>query len=220
MTTMPLQPVNGSIAAPQSRKLNPPLKPTEKVIRTANTVDQKHMISTLVLAFSSDPLARWQYPDPYQYLTFFPRFVQAFGGKAFEHRTAYASDDYSGAALWFPPGVKPAAEPMAKLLQQSVFEAEQTDVFALFEEMDRRHPQFPHWYLPMIGVEPAQQGKGYGSALMQSVLRQCDRDRIPAYLESSNSADIPFYERQRFEALGAIQTGNSPPVFPMIRHPS
>ncbi|HBB31783.1 MAG TPA: GNAT family N-acetyltransferase [Cyanobacteria bacterium UBA8803] len=173
----------------------------------------------MVLAFGSDPVARWMYPDSYQYLTYFPHFVQEFGGKAFQHNSAYSVAGYSGAALWFPPGVEPDAEPLIALLEQSVFESEQADVFAVLEQMGNYHPSAPHWYLSMVGVEPAQQGKGYGSALMQQVLMECDRTRTPAYLESSNPANIPFYERHGFEQIGTIQAGASPSLFPMLRHP-
>ncbi|NJP12337.1 MAG: GNAT family N-acetyltransferase [Leptolyngbyaceae cyanobacterium RU_5_1] len=173
----------------------------------------------MVLAFSRDPSARWMYPNPYHYLTHFPRFVQAFGGNAFAQETAYWIDGYAGAALWFPPGVEPDADSVIDVLEQTTAESEQADLFAVFELMGHYHPDQPHWYLSIIGVKPTQQGKGYGSALMQPVLMQCDRDRIPAYLESSNPANIRFYERHGFEVLGTIQVGSSPPIFPMLRHP-
>jgi GNAT superfamily N-acetyltransferase len=48
----------------------------------------------------------------------------------------------------------------------------------------------PHWYLPLIGVDPAHQGKGHGDALMAYALQQCDRDHLPAYLESTNPRNI------------------------------
>jgi ribosomal protein S18 acetylase RimI-like enzyme len=188
-------------------------------IRTATITDQKYIIASLVLAFSNDPAARWMYPDPYQYLTHFPLFVQAFGGRAFEGGTAYASDGYSGAALWFSPGAEPDIETTIEILQESIFDSDRTDVFAVLEQMGHYHPKEPHWYLPMIGVEPTQQGKGHGSALMQHVLAQCDRDRLPAYLEASKPANVPFYERHGFEVISTIQVGASPPIFPMVRYP-
>jgi len=214
-----VNPINGNVATPQSRKPNPVLEQKNTQIRTARISDQKYIIAGMVLAFSSDPAVRWMYPDPYQYLTHLPRFVQAFGGKAFAQETAYCIDGYSGAALWFGPGVEPDVDPVMELLGQSIFESDRADVFAVFEQMDRYHPKESHWYLPIIGVEPTQQGKGYGSALMQHVLMQCDRDRIPTYLEASNPANIPFYERHGFELLGTIQVGASPSIFPMVRQP-
>ncbi len=192
---------------------------TTKTIKTVTKDDANQIVDALVLAFSTDPAIRWMYPNPHHYLTHFPNLVRAFAGKAFEHGTAYSVDNQAGAALWLPPGVEPDVDPVIKLLEQSVFESEQANVFAVFEQMGHYHPTQPHWYLPLIGIEPTQQGKGYGSALMQHVLMQCDRDCIPAYLEASNPAYISFYERHGFELLGTIQVGASPPIFPMIRQP-
>ncbi len=188
-------------------------------IKTVSIANQKNAIAALVLAFSNDPALRWMYPDSHQFLTYFPRFAKAFGGKAFEQGTAYAIDDYSGAALWFPPNVEIDEEALVELLQESVSETIQDDLFAVFEQMGSFHPNEPHWYLPLIGVEPIQQGKGYGSALMQAALMQCDRDQTPAYLESSNPANIPFYERHGFELLEMIQVRTSPPISLMVRLP-
>src|SRR5690606_16223847 len=91
------------------------------------------------------------------------------------------------------------------------------DLCAVFEQMARYHPQAPHWFLPFIGVDPLQQGKGYGAALMRHALVPYDRDGSMAYLESSNSRNLPLYERYGFELLGTIQVGTSPPIFPMLR---
>jgi GNAT superfamily N-acetyltransferase len=93
------------------------------------------------------------------------------------------------------------------------------NVFAVFEYMGRYHPSELHWHLPLIGVDPLKQGKGFGSALMQHALVQCDRDNKLAYLEASSPRSIPFYERHGFELLGTIQMETSPSIFPMLRRP-
>jgi ribosomal protein S18 acetylase RimI-like enzyme len=43
-------------------------------------------------------------------------------------------------------------------------------VFTVLETMEGYHPSEPHWYLPLIGVEPARQGRGHGSALLSHAL--------------------------------------------------
>lgn len=193
--------------------------PTPSSVRTATIDEQKYIIATMVLAFSSDPAIRWLYPDSHTYLGHFPDFVQAFAGKAFTLETVYQVNDYCGAALWLPPGIEPDVESIVKIFEQTVCESKQADLFAVFEQMEKYHPTQPHWYLPMIGVDPKEHRKGYGSRLMQHILQQCDRDRFSAYLESSKPENIPFYERHGFELLDQIQVGTSPPIFPMLRQP-
>ncbi|HEU4558025.1 MAG TPA: GNAT family N-acetyltransferase [Longimicrobium sp.] len=192
---------------------------TTPIITTATTSDEAPAIAVVVLAFSADPAARWTWPDPQQYLMHFPSFVKALGGNAFAHGSAYYVDGYAGAALWLPPGVNPDEDALITLLQRTGSAPVQKDVFAVFEQMERYHPREPYWYLPFIGVDPFQQGNGYGAALIKHALIPCDRDHTLAYLESSNPKNIPLYERHGFELLGTIQVGTSPPIFPMLRKP-
>lgn len=191
----------------------------KQIIKTAAASDEEQVIAVVLLAFSTDPAARWTWPDPQQYLRHFPSFVKALGGKAYAHESAYCVDGYAGAALWLPPGVDPGGDTVMDLMQRTAPAAVLKDVLAVVEQMGSYHPQEPHWYLPFIAVDPTQQGKGYGAALMQHALIPCDRDRTLAYLESSNPKNIPLYERHGFELLGRIQVGMSPPIFPMLRKP-
>ncbi len=192
---------------------------TKPIVKTATEYDEAPIIDVLALAFSTDPGARWVWPNPQQYLMYFPSFVKAFGGKAFTHGSAYSVDGYASAALWLPPDVHPDEDAMNALLQRTASDQTQKDVFAVFEQMDRYHPSEPHWYLPLIGVDPFHQGKGLGSALMQHALIPCDRDKKSAFLESTNPKNISLYERHGFELLGTIQVGTSPIFFPMLRKP-
>ena len=78
--------------------------------------DRKSVIDVITLGFSSDPMARWTLPNPAQYLAVMPEVVDAFGGKAFEHGSVYCVDDFSGAALWLPPGTEPDSERLGALI--------------------------------------------------------------------------------------------------------
>lgn len=188
-------------------------------VKVATTSDEARVVSIMVLAFSADPVVRWVWPDPLQYVMHFPSFVKAFGGKAFAVGSAYYVDDYAGAALWLPPDIHFDEEAVVEVFQATVSEEIQQAGFGVFEQMAKYHPAEPHWYLPVLGVDPSRHGKGLGSALMKYVLDQCDRDNKPAYLESSNPRNIPFYIRHGFEVLGTIPAGKSLSVFPMLRKP-
>jgi ribosomal protein S18 acetylase RimI-like enzyme len=186
-------------------------------VAAAAPAEAEQAVAVITLAFGSDPVARWSYPDPGAYLAHFPAVVRAFGGRAFAHGTAHRADGFAGAALWLPPGIGPDEDALGTILQETVAAERQGEVLSVLEAMGAHHPSEPHWYLPLIGVDPLRQHQGHGSALLQHALRECDREHAPAYLESSNPANIPLYERHGFVAQGTIQAGSSPPIVPMLR---
>ena len=122
-------------------------------------------------------------------------------------------------ALWLPPGVHPDDEALDALMQQTLGPERLGELDAIFEQMMSYHPSGPHWYLPLIGCDAAHQGNGHGAALMTYALAECDRQNLPAYLESTNPRNITLYLRHGFESLGTIQAGSSPPMVPMLRQP-
>lgn len=191
----------------------------DALIRTATAADAERCLAVLALAFGSDPPSRWAWPDPQQYLEAFPRFAQAFGGGAIEHGTANYYEGFSGVALWLPPGAAPDEASLMRVIQETVAAPRKDAMFAMFEQMDAFHPREAHWHLPLIGVDPAHQGKGIGAALLRHVLNACDGQKVLAYLEATSPRNVPLYERHGFEALGSIQVADSPPVVPMVRKP-
>lgn len=56
----------------------------------------------------------------------------------------------------------------------------------------------PHWYLCVIGVDPAAQGGGLASALLSHMLDRLDREQLPAYLDTNVAENVAFYERRSF----------------------
>lgn len=175
--------------------------------------------ATITLAFGADPAARWSWPRADDYLRNMPLASRAFGGKAFDLGTAHEIAGFAGVALWLPPGTSSDEEALTSLFERTTSAATRKDSAKVFEQMAGFHPREPHWFLPMIGVDPARQGQGLGDQLMAHSLARVDAERLPAYLESSNPRNIPFYERHGFEALGKIQHGSSPAIVPMRREP-
>lgn len=186
-------------------------------VKVAEAGDADGMFDTIVAAFADDPVVRWSFPDPEVYRAHFPGFARAFAERAVPEGAAYATEDLAGAALWLPPGTGPDEEAMAAIIMDIKSEAEQAEIFALMEQMGEYHPQEPHWYLPLIGVAPSMQGRGYGSALLAAALERFDAEGAPAYLEATSMRNVPLYERHGFVKLGTIQAGSSPPLVPMVR---
>lgn len=189
-------------------------------VRTAGANDRAAVLNTMLLGFAADPMARWTFPRASGYVEAMPPFIEAFGGRAFEHGTAFVTEGFGAAALWLPPGVEPDDAAMGRA-QEGNFPPEiEEDVGGMLEGMARYHPREPHWYLPMIAADPRWFGKGLGSLLMKHALRRCDEEGMPAYLESSNPRNIPFYERFGFRTIGEIQCGSAPVMTPMLRRAS
>ena len=189
---------------------------TTNDVRVATTAEKDAVFAILALAFSTDPATRWTWPEPKAYLEAFPHFATAFGGVAFDKGSALCVGS-AGAALWLPPGTGPDEAALDALMERTADPATAADGPKLMQQMASFHPHEPHWFLPLIGVDPARQNKGHGGALMTHALAWSDRDGVPAYLESSNPANIPLYQRHGFEVLGTIQAGSSPQLFPMLR---
>ena len=188
-------------------------------IRSATSDEIPRVVSTIVAAFIADPPARFAWPSPHDYLKAMPLATREFAGSSFKHGTAYVTADFSGAALWLPPGVEPDGKALEKVFRDTADREHLDDLRAAFEKMEKSHPREPHWYLPQIGVDPNAQGKGLGAALMRHALARCDKERALAYLEASKPENIPFYERHGFEVIGEIRVGAAPPVTPMVRKP-
>ncbi|GED97138.1 GNAT family N-acetyltransferase [Gordonia crocea] len=169
----------------------------------------------LARAFRDDPVVRWTLgPNPKRDDAMF-RFVGEFH-RAPGSSALYLDDDghQLGAAIWDPPGYRPGADNWRSGLRALATFGTRirrgVTIDALFTKL---RPKEPHWYLSTIGA--IHQGRGIGSALLEHRLGQISG---PAYLESSNRANLPLYERYGFEVVDEITLPmDGPPVWPMYR---
>ena len=71
-------------------------------------------------------------------------------------------------------------------------------------------PQRQAHQLPLMGVNPKYQHKGYGRMLLQAVERLCEETPRGSglVLDTGNSRYLPFYESEGFRSLGKIRLGD------------
>jgi ribosomal protein S18 acetylase RimI-like enzyme len=184
---------------------------------TATPADRAKLIDVLTLAFSNDAAVRYMFPTAHAFLAGFPRLAAAMGGAALGAGSAWVAGDHAAAALWLAPGLSPDGEGIGAVVGEFAPPERLEVLGAVGELIDHYHPKEPHWYLPMIGVDPAHQGRGLGSALLKAALARCDAEGLPAYLESSSPKNVPLYERHGFEVIGEIKPGDHPGLTPMYR---
>jgi GNAT superfamily N-acetyltransferase len=156
-------------------------------------------------------------PDPQQFLLYFPVIVHLHAQSVVGHGGAFHTPDPRSAALWYPPGSEVDGVALGNVLKSAVPPERIQVALSLFARMGEYKPAGPHWYLRQIGVDPALQGRGYGSLLLRQALEACDRARLPAYLEATSSENRRLYEKFGFVAAAELQVGDSPPVWPMTR---
>src|SRR5262245_13620749 len=188
-------------------------------VRVATRSDEAVVVDTIVLAFSADPVARWCWPDPHRYLATMPNFVRALAGQAFDGGSAFRTVDAAGGALWLRPGMHPDEASMGEVLEGTMAAVGRDELLAAIRRTAAYHPKGSYWFLPLVGVDPARQRQGHGTALMAHALAECDREHLPAYLESTNPRYFTLYERHGFRALGRVPLGGSAAFVPMLRQP-
>src|SRR5262250_3566046 len=97
--------------------------------------DVPRAVSLQVTAFSADPVMRWLWPEPRDYLRCFPDLVHGFGGRAFGHDAAHVTESFSGGTLWLPPGVSPDEAALERLMADAVPEPAQSEAASMLEQM-------------------------------------------------------------------------------------
>jgi ribosomal protein S18 acetylase RimI-like enzyme len=187
-------------------------------VSRAKLDDRLRVLSTLALAFSSDPLLRWMLPSSDSYLANIIAIFEVFAGHSIDGDTCLITPGFEGAALWLAPGVETDEEAVGETFEKIFSPEFLPKVGEMLATMDSYHPNDDNcWYLPLIGVDPGHQNKGVGAALMKHMTERLDNEGGMAYLESSNQKNISLYLRHGFEVIGEIQIYDSPIVTPMVR---
>ncbi|MFE5808991.1 GNAT family N-acetyltransferase [Streptomyces sp. NPDC056491] len=199
-------------------------------IRPARPAESAAVAALLARAFADDPVMAWMIPGAdgererriARYFRLARRQQRPRAGAV--RVAATAEGRLLGAALWSGPGRwrTSAVRELAALPRYA-------GIFGLLgmpragevqEVMHEAHPAEPHWYLPAVGTDRGLQGMGVGSALLRQQLADCDRLGQPAYLESSNITNVPFYEKLGFRVTGELLLPNGgPTLWPMWRDP-
>lgn len=154
---------------------------------------------------------------------FFGRFVARLG---LLHGEVWTIEEGAGGAIWFAPGETPS---LLSSLRAGVL----TMPFHFGLEGMKRSASLgaylaarraelmpePHLYLVALGVDPAEQGRGLGRALLRPVLERADAEATPCYLETFLERTASFYSRLGFEVVHRDTIPNGPAFWCMRREP-
>ena len=113
------------------------------------------------------------------------------------------TDRAEAAAVWIPPGGTEIAdedeERLGPLLEQ-LLGSRAGQAMESLARFDAAHPHdVPHSTSSLLGTHPSSAGRGLGMVLLAESLARIDRERMPAYLASSNPANNHRYRRHGFD---------------------
>jgi len=140
---------------------------------------------------------------------------------------AYASSaKMEGVAAWLPPGKTPfggwqiiRSVPLSVLFRFGRQGASRMQAYGRYiDNMHRKLVPYPHWYLQIIGVDPAYQGQGFSSQLVRPILERIDREHLPCFLETNTEKNVAIYRRFKFEVVSEDKIpGTEVTSFAMLR---
>ena len=196
-------------------------------VRSAEDHDLPEVVATLAEAFLEDPVLAFLFGDPARR----PSLLAAFfanrlaGGRGIDELVVPAGADgvRACAAVWVPPtgpdGPWPDFAAVGAANLALLGEDWMVERLAALAPMMEAHPATPHWYLAFVGTRSAARGRGLASACISAVTQRCDASGDGAYLESSDPANVPLYERHGFRVTAEVAIWGGPTVPLMWRDP-
>jgi ribosomal protein S18 acetylase RimI-like enzyme len=194
-------------------------------VTTAVAADPHVAGAVLGRAFTTDPVFNWILAGAGRLEQRLTLAFTAFAVGAVHKPAAQVlvTPERTAASIWLPPNQWRA--PMSEIVRQGprllrAYGARSPRALKLLSVVEKHHPAAPHWYLEAIGTVPEARGRGIGPTVLTPVLDRCDDEKLPAYLESSNPQNIPFYERHGFVKMPLFDLPTGCPVItPMWRDP-
>ncbi len=189
-------------------------------VRRATAADLPRLKVAFAEAFHDDPVFGWLMPGEARRPARLRRF---FGlelrGMALPRGAVWTTPEVSGAAMVMPPG-RWRVPTATTLLEGSAFGLRVGHAARLGATMEWRHGRAAlgaHYYVRDVGVVPAAQGQGLGTALLRPTLEACDREGCPCYLEATTDRNEALYERLSFRVIEELRVGGCPPLRLMVR---
>ena len=176
----------------------------------------------LAAAFQDDPVMSFIFPDPADRRIRMPRFFAIIYDGDGAHGARYMTQGWEAATLWRAPG-QGRLGLVEKLrhglpwLHAAGFNLPRA--LAVSAASDANHPKEPHWYLHIVGCNPAHQGRGFGRAAIQPGLTRADSDGVASYLETANERNLALYRSLGFEVTHDWRVPSGPLHWSMLRPP-
>jgi GNAT superfamily N-acetyltransferase len=173
-------------------------------IRRAVGADVDAVTAALATGFAADPVWGWAVPGrPAQ---------EAFWGfwarNGIRRDLVWVTPEAEATSVWVRPGaveLDDDAEADLERLCLELLGAGASRALDTLEQLDAVHPSEPHHYLSLLATHDDHRGRGLGMGLLAANLAAIDTTGEPAYLESTNPANLRRYASVGFEPLDEVR---------------
>lgn len=197
---------------------------TADSVREADAHEHDDLARMLARAFQDDPLACWACPDERLRPVALERFHRAYLEVAAQRGSVLVSGAAEATFLWMPQGDESISMrdglKLALALTHPRYAWRMPLVTAGLARAEAKQPEGrDYFYLAVMGVEPAAQGMGHGSALMTRTLELSDDAGLPSYLETGRIENVRLYQRFGFQLTETMRLPRGPELYLMWREP-
>jgi GNAT superfamily N-acetyltransferase len=166
-------------------------------------------------AFVNEPMMTWPLGDHGDLADRFTRCFSYFLEEVLRLGIVWEAGDGDGAAIWIPPRQFEGSE-RHPWYQERISELADDGgrrYVAFWDWVDSRTPA-ELWQLDTIGVDPPEQGRGIGRALIETGLARADDDRIGAFLSTGTRGNVSIYGRCGFRLVEDLDApGGGPHIW-------
>jgi ribosomal protein S18 acetylase RimI-like enzyme len=189
-------------------------------VRAATAGDVEAIAGVLAAAFHDDPGTVIYEPDAPRRAAILPGFFRAFLRASLSESAdiVVAGEPIQGVAMWFGPDVHgPSTDALdangfGEVIRDSGPEAANR-LFELIGELESQHARLatgPHLRLQFFGVQPAAQGAGIGTRLVDHGHRRAEELAIPCYLDTFTLENVRYYDKRGYRTIAEFAVRDVP----------
>jgi ribosomal protein S18 acetylase RimI-like enzyme len=178
----------------------------------ANQEDKKRVIEILINSFQNDPHTLWLVGEEPQKA----KRMKQMMAYAFEYCMVngeiHLNHDKSAVALWKKPN---SSKMSFGLMVESIkfliaFGLKRMKKIGKMEQdLSEKYPEKSEYvYLWFLGTLNSEQGKGYGSVLLNHQFGKATQEQKIIILETSTEKNVNYYQKKGFEIYGDLELGN------------
>jgi len=164
------------------------------------------VIAMISKAFHQYQLSTYIYPDETERTRRLSLMFSISLCYTFYYGEIITTPDITGAACWLPPESTVVSNKrllrigaltlLLKMGLSGLYRLNQAETY--MRSTHQRCISEPHWYLWVLGVDPAHHGQGIGGMLLRTGLERADAFGLPSYLETMNPNNVSLYQKFGF----------------------